>query len=91
VIARLIGEPVLVVPGVIGGDIRFQGKANGDSLDSSDSGHVRVRVALSACVRNKWLTAEQAGGQLRIKLGERARTVREGKEEVATCDGLQAL
>jgi hypothetical protein len=68
-------------PALSGGDIRFQGRANGDSLDSTDSGHVRVRVALSACVRNKWLTAEQAGGQLRIKLGERAKKVREGKEE----------
>jgi hypothetical protein len=75
------GEHVLVIPGAIGSDIRFQGRANGDSLDSTDSGHVRVKVALSACVRNKWLTAEQAGGQLRIKLGERARKVREGKEE----------
>jgi len=74
------GETVLVVPGAIGGDVRFQRGANGDALDSSDSGHVRVRVALSACVRNKWFTAEQAGGQLRIKLGERARKVREGKE-----------
>ena len=71
---------MLVVPGAIGGDVRFQRGANGDSLDSSDSGHVRVRVALSACVRNKWFTAEQAGGQLRIKLGERALKVREGKE-----------
>lgn len=74
------GEPVLVVPGAIGGDIRFRGRASGDSLDSTDSGHVRVRVAMSACVRNKWLTAEQAGGELRIRLGERAQKVREGKE-----------
>jgi hypothetical protein len=73
---------VLIVPGAIGGNIRFQGRANGDSLDSTDSGHVRVRVALSACVENEWLTAEQAGGQLRIKLGERARKVREGNEAV---------
>jgi hypothetical protein len=60
-------------------DLRFQGRTNGNSPDSTDS--VRVREALSACVRNKWLTAEQAGGQLRIKLGERAKKVREGKED----------
>jgi hypothetical protein len=75
------GEPVMVVPGAVGGDLRFQGRTNGNSLDSTDSGHVGVREALSACVRNKWLTAEQAGGQLRIKLGERAKKVREGKED----------
>jgi hypothetical protein len=72
------GEPVLVIPGAIGGDIRFQGRANGDSLDSTDSGHVRVKVALAACLQNKWLTAEQTGGKLRIKLGERAKRVERG-------------
>ena len=51
-------------------------------LDSTDSGHVRVRAALTACVRNEWFTAEQAGGQLRIKLGERAKKVRDAKEAV---------
>jgi hypothetical protein len=73
-------EPVMVVRGAIGGDLRFQGSTNANSLDSTDSGRVRVREALSACVRNKWRTAEQTGGQLRIKLGERPRMVREGKE-----------
>ena len=73
------GELVLVVPG-FGGDLRLQRGANGDSVNSIDSGHVRVRVVLSTCVRNEWFTAEQAGGQLRIKLGERAKKVREGKE-----------
>jgi hypothetical protein len=61
------------------GDIRFQGRANGDSLDSTDSGHVRVRVALSACVRNKVAHRGAGGRALRIKLGERARKVRAGK------------
>jgi hypothetical protein len=73
-------EPVMVVRGAIGGDLRFQGRTNANSLDSTDSSRVRVREALSACVRNKWRTAEQARGQLRIKLGERPRKVREGKE-----------
>lgn len=41
---------------------------------------MRVKVALAACVENEWFTAEQAGGELRIKLGERALKVREGKE-----------
>ena len=66
------GEPVLIVPGAIGGDLRFQDSTNGNSPDSTDSGHVRVREALSACVRNKWLTAEQAGGQ-RCAKGRRTR------------------
>jgi hypothetical protein len=41
---------------------------------------VRERVALRTLIRNKWFAAEQTGGQLRIKLGERARMVHEGKE-----------
>jgi hypothetical protein len=76
------GEPVLVIPGAIGGDIRFEGLRNGNSVDPSDSGHVRVREALGACVRNGWFRAEQAGGELRIKVGEHAKAVRQGKEDV---------
>jgi hypothetical protein len=41
---------------------------------------VRERVALRKLVRNNWFTAEQTGGQIRLKLGERARKLREGKE-----------
>jgi hypothetical protein len=41
-----------------------------------------VREALAACVRNGRFAAEQTRGELRIKLGEHAKEVREGKEDV---------
>jgi hypothetical protein len=61
-------------------DLRFPRTCNTSGVDEASSGFVRERVALRTLVRNKWFTAEQTGGQLRIKLGERARKVREGKE-----------
>jgi hypothetical protein len=42
-------------------------------IETGGSGHIRVRHALSVVVRNKWLTVEQTVGELRIRLGERAR------------------
>jgi hypothetical protein len=62
-------------------DLRFQGRTNGNSPDSTDS--VRVREALSACVRNNGSPRSRREGKFRIRLGERAWKVREGKEEVA--------
>jgi hypothetical protein len=46
------------------------------------SGFVRERESLRTLVRNKWLDAEDSGGLLKIKLGERAKKVRVGKEAV---------
>ena len=37
------------------------------------SGHVRVKSALAVLQRNKWVEVEQTVGELRIRLGERAR------------------
>ena len=72
------GELVLVVHGTIH-DLRFRRSCNASTLDDTSSGFVRERAALGTLVRNKWFSADQSGGQLRIKLGERARKVREGK------------
>jgi len=52
---------------------------NDGADDFGTSGRVKAPTTLRYLIRNKWLTAEQVGGQLRIKLGERARRVREGK------------
>jgi hypothetical protein len=37
-------------------------------------GFIRGHEALAVLVRNKWLDVEQTVGELRIRLGQRART-----------------
>jgi hypothetical protein len=39
---------------------------------------VKAPTTLRYLIRNKWLTAEQAEGKLTIRLGERAKKLREG-------------
>ena len=39
------------------------------------SGHVRVREALCALALNEWIEIDQTVGELRIRLGERARNL----------------
>ena len=76
---RLEGEGdnlTLVVPGGIGSDLRMHGQIAGSPLEDG-SGHVRVRAALAVLRRNKWIEVEQTVGQLRIRLGERARRLNE--------------
>jgi hypothetical protein len=71
---RFEGEAdrTLVVPGGIGADIRLHGQVAGSPfLDGS--GFVRVKSALAVLQRNKWFEVEQTVGELRIRLGERAR------------------
>ena len=63
----------LVVPGGIGADLRMRGKIAGSSVETDKSGHVRVREALRVLLLNKWVEVEQTVGELRIRLGERAR------------------
>ena len=77
------GEPVLVVQGDVD-NVRFLRQQNGQPTDHFGSGHVRERVALRALVRNEWFEALNTGTHLRIKLGERARKLREGKEDTKT-------
>ena len=75
------GEPVLVVQGDAD-NIRFARSQNLQSTDPfTSSGYVRERVAIQKLVRNGWFEVAKAGTGLRIKLGERAKKLREGKEE----------
>ncbi len=74
------GELVLVVQGDAD-NIRFSRSQNRQSTDPfTSSGYVRERVALQKLVQNGWFEVSKAGTGLRIKLGERAKKVREGKE-----------
>jgi hypothetical protein len=63
----------LVVPGGIGAELRMRGKIAGSPLEDG-SGFVRVREALRVLVANRWVEVEQTVGELRIRLGERARS-----------------
>jgi hypothetical protein len=65
-------ERTLVVSAGIGADLRMHGQIAGSPLEDG-SGHVRVREALRTLAVNKWITVEQTVGELRIRLGERAR------------------
>ena len=63
----------VVVPGGIGADLRMRGKIAGSPIETDRSSHVRVREALRVLLLNKWVEVEQTVGELRIRLGERAR------------------
>ncbi len=74
--ARFEGDAdarTLVVPAGIGADLRTHGQTAGSPHDASGSGHVRLRPALAVLALNGWLEVEQTVGELRIRLGERAR------------------
>ena len=73
------GEPVLVAQSALA-ELRFPRDQDGHPSESFDSGYVRERVALSTLVRNKWFTAKQEDGKLKIRLGERAKEIRKGRE-----------
>ena len=76
------GEPVLVAQSALA-ELRFSRDQNGHPSESFDSGYVREREALRTLVRNKWFTATQEDGKLKIRLGERANEIRKGKESKA--------
>ena len=54
----------------------MRGKIAGSTLEDG-SGHVRVREALRTLALNKWVNVEETVGELRIRLGERARKLHE--------------
>ena len=72
-------DRALVVPGGVGADLRMHGRIAGSPIEDG-SGHVRVRHALNVLVRNKWVLVEQTVGELRIRLGERAKEVETGRD-----------
>ena len=51
-------------------------------MDSTGSGVVRERGALPTLALNRWIDATVEGTTLKIRLGEHAKKVRAGKEEV---------
>ena len=53
---------------------------NDGTDDIRTSGRVKAQVTLRYLIRNNWFTATQDGGKFTIRLGERAKKVREGKE-----------
>ena len=61
----------------MGADLRMHGKIAGSAIETDKSGHVRVREALRVLQRNKWVEVEQTVGELRIRLGERAKKLTE--------------
>jgi hypothetical protein len=68
-------EPVLILREE---QLRFPGSRNNDAMTSGHSGFVREKIALRTLVRNKWFEVERFAGELRIRLGERAKKVRQG-------------
>jgi hypothetical protein len=66
-------ERTLVVPAGIGSGVRMHGQIAGEPSDPESSGFIRVRSALKVLARNRWFEVEQTVGELRIRLGERAR------------------
>jgi hypothetical protein len=75
------GELALTIPGGIS-EVRFLPGKNGNAADSTGSGVVREREALRMLAANGWLDARVEGTTLKIRLGEHAKAVRAGKEEV---------
>ena len=70
------GEPVLVIPGGAGANLRWHAGIGGNPVSDPDSsGFVRLRPALANLVRNNWFFAEAtaATDETKIRLGERAK------------------
>ena len=51
----------------------MRSKIAGSPIETHKCGHARVREALRVLLLNKWVEVEQTVGELRIRLGERAR------------------
>jgi hypothetical protein len=69
------GEPVMILREE---QLRFPSSANNNAMTSGHSGFIRETAALRTLVRNKWFEVERSAGELRIRLGERAKKVRQG-------------
>lgn len=64
------GRPVLVIRE---DQLRFPPRLAGDPMTGEASGFVRERHGLKTLTRNKWFEIERSEGNLRIRLGERAK------------------
>ena len=72
------GEPVIVIAGGVGADLRFAGQIGGDSVDPNLSGCVRLRSALVTLAANRWFVVGRAVTETTIRLGPRALKCRAG-------------
>ena len=52
--------------------------------DFGTSGRVKAPATLRYLIQNNWFAATQDGGRFTIRLGERAKKLREGKEPEAS-------
>ena len=52
--------------------------------DFGTSGRVKAQATLRYLIQNRWLAAAQDGGKFTIRLGERAKRLREGTEAAKT-------
>ena len=70
------GEPVLILRDE---QLRIPRSMNNDAMTSGHSGFVREKMALRTLVRNNWFEVERPAGELRIRLGERAKKIGHGR------------
>jgi hypothetical protein len=68
----------------------FSSSKNNDAMTSGHSGFVREKVALRTLAGTNGLISIVAGGELRIRLGERSKQVRQGTDPSA-CATREAL
>jgi hypothetical protein len=81
--AREDGEPVLILREA---ELRFPTSLEGSRMITTGSGFVRPNAALRVLMRNGFFRVERDGGEIRIRLGERARTLLEGWTNLALRD-----
>jgi hypothetical protein len=60
-------------------ELRFPTQLGGSAMASDGSGFVRERAALRVLTRNGFFQVERDGSEVRIRLGERAKALREGR------------
>lgn len=69
-------EPVLILREE---ELRFPTPLGGSAMVSDGSGFVRERAALRVLARNGFFQVERNGSDIRIRLGDRAKALREGR------------
>jgi hypothetical protein len=68
------GELVLAAPWGMGSEVPLVNRVQGSTLDGN--GGVKVRSSLATLHRNNWLVVEQSVSEIRVRLGENARKLR---------------
>jgi hypothetical protein len=70
-------QRTLVLPGGVGSDLQLFGRVAGSPIEAGSS-YICPREALRVLALNKWVEVESSVGEIRIRLGERARKLNEG-------------